>query len=68
MLLGYSSDGKKVLLAVDVENLFWYDLESKHVSYVQEILNLDDAMICVESLVPPYFRVDDRRKREREKG
>ncbi|AES64645.1 putative F-box domain, galactose oxidase/kelch, beta-propeller, F-box associated interaction [Medicago truncatula] len=63
-LLGYSSDRKKVLLRVDVENLFWYDLESKQVSYVQEILNLDDTMICVGSLVPPYFPVDNRRKQE----
>jgi len=63
-LLGYSSDGKKVLLRVDAENLFWYDLESKQVSYDQEIRNLDDAMICVGSLVPPYFPVDNRSKKE----
>jgi hypothetical protein len=63
-LLGYSSDGKKVLLRVDAENLFWYDLESKQVSYVQEIRNLRDAMICVGSLVPPYFPVDNRSKKE----
>jgi len=63
-LLGYSSDGKKVLLRVDVENLFWYDLERKQVSYFQEILNLEDTMICVGSLVPPYFPVDNRRKQE----
>jgi F-box interacting protein len=63
-LLGYSSDGKKVLLRVDAENLFWYDLECKQVSYVQEIRNLGDAMICVGSLVPPYFPVDNRSKKE----
>jgi len=45
--LGYSSDGKKVLLRVDGGKLFWYDLESEQV------------MICVGSLVPPSFPVDN---------
>jgi len=62
--LGYSSDGKKVLWRVDVK-LFWYDLESEQVtSYVEGIPNLDDAMICVGSLVPPFFPVDNHRKKE----
>jgi len=63
-LLGYSFDGKKVLLRVDVENLFWYDLESKQVSYFQDVDGLNDTMICVGSLIPPYFPVDNRRKLE----
>ncbi|AES64643.2 hypothetical protein MTR_2g028120 [Medicago truncatula] len=62
--LRYSIDGKLVLLRVDVE-LFWYDLESEQVSYyVEGIPDLDDAMMCVGSIVPPFFPVDNRRKKE----
>jgi len=53
MPLGYSSDGKKVLSKVEGGKLFWYDLESEQVtSYVEGIPNLNEAMICVGSLVP----------------
>jgi len=53
MPLGYSSDGKKVLSKVEGGKLFWYDLKSEQVSYIEGIPNLDNAMICVGSLVPP---------------
>jgi hypothetical protein len=58
--LCYSSDGSKVLLEGDhvlleVQHwkLFWYDLKSEQVSFVEGISDLDDAMVCVGSLVPP---------------
>ncbi|RHN61310.1 putative F-box domain, galactose oxidase/kelch, beta-propeller, F-box associated interaction [Medicago truncatula] len=60
----YSIDGKKVLLRVDVVNLFWYDLESNQVSHFQEDLDLDDAMICVGSLVPPPCEDPTSEKRD----
>ncbi|RHN79904.1 putative F-box domain-containing protein [Medicago truncatula] len=53
--LAYSSDGSMVLLEVDCEKLFWYDLKSEQVSCVEGIPNFDQAMICVGSLVPPSF-------------
>ncbi|KEH36956.1 putative F-box domain, galactose oxidase/kelch, beta-propeller, F-box associated interaction [Medicago truncatula] len=62
--LGYSSDGSKVLLEIDCKKLFWCDLMSEQVIYVEGISNLDEAMICVESLVPPSFPVDYCRKKE----
>jgi F-box interacting protein len=69
--LGYSSDGSKVLfeglevlLEVRHRKLFWYDLKSEQVSYVEGIPNWSTAMICVESLVPPSFPVDNCRKKE----
>jgi len=69
--LGYSSDESKVLLEGTVvlleehyDQLFWYDLRSEQVSYVEGIPNFDGAMICVESLVPPSFPVDNCRKKE----
>ncbi|XP_013463137.2 F-box protein CPR1 [Medicago truncatula] len=62
--LGYSSDGSKVLLEIDCKKLVWYDLKSEQVIYVEGIPNLDEAMICVESLVPPSFPVDNSSKKE----
>jgi len=62
--LGYSSDSKKVLLEVNHKKLVWYDLKSEKVSYVEGIPNFDEAMICVGSLVPPSFPVDNSRKKE----
>ena len=69
--LCYSSYGSKVLLEGDhvlleVQHwkLFWYDLKSEQISYVEGISNLDDAMLCVGSLVPPSLPVDNRRKKE----
>jgi len=62
--LGYSSDGCKVLLEIDCKKLFWYDLKSEQVSYVEGISNLDEAMICVGSLVSPSLPVENRRKKE----
>jgi len=62
--LGYSSDGKKVLLKVNHKKLVWYDLKSEKVSYVEGIPNFDEAVICVGSLVPPSFPVDNSRKKE----
>ncbi|KAG4945978.1 hypothetical protein AAZX31_15G110000 [Glycine max] len=55
--LGYSSDGNKVLLEHDRKRLFWYDLEKKEVALVkiQGLPNLNEAMICLGTLVPPYF-------------
>jgi len=58
--LGYSSDGSKVLLEgihvldeVSHSKLFWYDLKSEQVGYVEGIPDLNGAMICNGSLVPP---------------
>jgi hypothetical protein len=62
--LCYSSDGSKVLLEEHYEQLFWYDLKSEQVSYVEGIPNFDGAMICVESLVSPFLSVDNCRKKE----
>ncbi|XP_039686302.1 F-box protein CPR1 isoform X2 [Medicago truncatula] len=62
--LGYSSDGKKVLLRVDAEKLFWYDLKSAQVSYVEGIPDFHGVMFCVGSLVPPSFPVDNSKKKE----
>jgi len=69
--LGYSSDGSKVLfeglevlLAVRHRKLFWYDLKSEQVRYVEGIPNWDTVMFCVGSLVPPFFPVDNCRKKE----
>ncbi|RHN72558.1 putative F-box associated interaction domain-containing protein [Medicago truncatula] len=69
--LGYSSDGSKVLLeGIEVlsevchRKLFWYDLKSEQVSYVEGIPNWNAAMFCVGSLVPPFFPVDNCRKEE----
>jgi len=62
--LCYSSDGSKVLLEEHYEKLFWYDLKSEQVSYVEGIPSFDGAMICVESLVPPSFPVDNCRTKE----
>jgi F-box interacting protein len=58
-------DGTQVLLEVNHRKLFWYDLKSEQVSYVEGIPNLDEAMICVESLVPPPFPVDNFVKQNR---
>ena len=60
--LGYSSDGKKVLLEIDRKKLFWYDLKSENVTSVPGIPNMNEAMICVGSLVPPSLPVDNCRK------
>ncbi|KEH36954.1 putative F-box domain, galactose oxidase/kelch, beta-propeller, F-box associated interaction [Medicago truncatula] len=57
-------DGTQVLLEVNHRKLFWYDLKSEQISYVEGIPNLDEAMICVESLLPPSFPVDNCRKKE----
>jgi len=54
-LLDYSSDGSMVLLQVDHEKLFWYDLKSEQVSCVEGIPNFDQAMLCVEVLYPLIF-------------
>ncbi|KEH42367.1 putative F-box domain-containing protein [Medicago truncatula] len=54
-ILGYSSDRSMVLLQVDREKLFWYDLKSECVSYVEGIPRVDHAIICVGSLVQPSF-------------
>ncbi|AES64642.2 putative F-box domain-containing protein [Medicago truncatula] len=62
--LGYCSDGSKVLLEIDCKKLFWYDLKSEQISYVEGIPNLDDTMICVGSLVSPSLPVDNRRKKQ----
>jgi hypothetical protein len=69
--LCYSSDGSKVLLEgiqvlleVHHKKLFWYDLKSEQVSYVEGIPDFDGAEICVGSLVPPSFPVDNCRKKE----
>jgi len=62
--VGYSSDGKKVLLRVDAEKLFWYDLKSEQVSYVEGIPDFHGVMFCVGSLVPPSFPVDNSKKKE----
>jgi F-box interacting protein len=64
-LVGYSSDGSMVLLEVDCEKLFWYDRKSERVSYVEEIPSLNDAMICVGSLVPPSFPWKENRTSKR---
>ncbi|KEH37093.1 F-box protein interaction domain protein [Medicago truncatula] len=61
--LGYSSDGKKVLLDLNHKKLVWYDLKSEQFSYVDGIPKFDEAMICVGSLVPPSFPVDNSRKK-----
>ncbi|KEH42372.1 ubiquitin-protein ligase, putative [Medicago truncatula] len=63
--LGYSSDGSMVLFEVDHEKLFWYDLKSEHVNYVEGIPNLNEAMICVGSLVPPSFPRNENRTSKR---
>ncbi|WJX27259.1 hypothetical protein P8452_16100 [Trifolium repens] len=60
--LCYSSDGKMVLLEVDRKKLFWYDFKSGQVSYVQGIPNLNEAMVCGSSLVPPSLPFDNYRK------
>jgi len=69
--LGYSCDGSKVLLEIDCMKLVWYDLKSEQVSCVEVIPNLNEgfpnmngAMICVESLVPPSLPADNCRKKE----
>jgi hypothetical protein len=68
--LCFSSDGGKVLLETwqSLDNtlmvLFWYDLKSEQISYVEEIPNLSEAMIYVGSLVPPSLPVDNFRKEE----
>ncbi|KAG4387662.1 hypothetical protein AAZX31_09G010500 [Glycine max] len=55
--LGYSSDGNKVLLEHDRKRLCWYDLGKKEVTLVriQGLPNLNEAMICLGTLVTPYF-------------
>ncbi|XP_039686283.1 F-box protein CPR1 [Medicago truncatula] len=70
--LGYSGDGSKVLLEaievlleVDHQKLFWYDLKSEQVIYVEGVPNWNDTVICVESLVPTSFPVDNCRKENR---
>jgi len=68
----YSSDGSKVLLErvhvlleVQHRKLFWYDLKSEQISYVEGIpRNMNETMFCVGSLVPPSLPVDNRRKKE----
>jgi len=69
--LCYSSDGSKVLLEgihVSSEgtnrNLIWYDLKSEQVSFVKGIPNFNGIIVCVGSLVPPSFPVDNSRKKE----
>jgi len=62
--LGYSSDGCKVLLEIDCKKLVWFDLKNEQVVYVEGIPNLDEAMFCVGSLVPPSFPVDSCWKKE----
>jgi len=64
-LLAYSGNGSMVLLQVDHEKLFWYDLKSEQVSCVQGIPNFDQAMICVGSLVPPSFPRKENRTSKR---
>jgi len=63
--LCYSSNRSKVLLEINLKELFWYDLKNEQVSYVEGIPYLDEAMICVESLVPPPFTVDNFVKENR---
>jgi len=63
--LGYSSDGSMVLLEVNREKLFWYNLKSECVSYVEGIPNLDHAIICVGSLVTPSFPKKENRTSKR---
>lgn len=55
--LGYSSDGNKVLLKHNWKRLCWYDLRKKEVTLVriQGLPNLNEAMICLGTLVTPYF-------------
>ncbi|KAG5059853.1 hypothetical protein JHK87_000882 [Glycine soja] len=55
--LGYSSDGNKVLLKHNWKRLCWYDLRKKEVTLVriQGFPNLNEAMICLGTLVTPYF-------------
>ena len=68
----YYSDGSKVLLEgiqvlseVSHRKLFWYDLKSEQVCSVDGIPNLNGAaVVCVESLVPPPFPVDNCSKKE----
>ncbi|XP_004486223.1 F-box protein CPR1 [Cicer arietinum] len=62
--LGYSNDGSKVLLEVDRKKLFWYDFKSEQVSFVSGISNMNEAMICVGSLVPPSLPIVDNYKKE----
>ncbi|AES64439.1 putative F-box domain-containing protein [Medicago truncatula] len=69
--LCYSSDGGKVLLEANpnldktLRKLFWYDLKSEQVSYVEGIPNFDEAMFYVGSLVSPFFPVDTCKKENR---
>ncbi|RZB41490.1 F-box protein CPR1, partial [Glycine soja] len=55
--LGYSSNGNKVLLKHNRKRLCWYDLRKKEVTLVriQGLPNLNEAMICLGTLVTPYF-------------
>jgi len=63
--LGYSCDGSKVLLEINCKKLFWYDLKSEQVSYVERIPNWNAAMFRVGSLVPPCFPVNNCTKENR---
>jgi len=64
--LGYSSsDRSKVLLEVDRKKLFWYDINREIVTSVLGIPNFNEAMICVESLLPPFDSYDVVRRTNR---
>lgn len=65
-VLGCSSDGRKVLLqGINDLKLFWYDLKSEQITYVEGIPNFDEAMFYVGSLVSPFFPVDTCKKENR---
>ena len=72
--LCYSSDGGMVLLEINqcldknLMVLFWYDIKSEQVSYVEGIPNLSEAMVYVGSLVPPCLPVGNFRKKENRKS
>jgi len=42
--------------------LFWYDLNSEQVTYVQGIPTLNEVMVCAESLVSPSLPIDSLRR------
>ncbi|TKY72232.1 F-box protein CPR30 [Spatholobus suberectus] len=62
--LGYSRDGNKVLLEHDRRKLCWYDLGNKQVTLVRipGLPNLNEAMICSGTLVPPSLPRENCRK------
>jgi hypothetical protein len=61
-----SSDRSKVLLVTNhasnlyvlPRKLFWYDLKSEQLTYVQGIPTFNQVMICAESLVSPFLPID----------